>query len=256
MAKPQAKPRNEIAVKKPEAMVLVQDQVPDYIRQESNRGSENVGTEDIVIPRLEVIQGLSPAVKRGDPKYIQGAQAGMLTNSVTRQLYGDNVTVVPVYYTKQWLVWRDQSKGGGFAGAYETQQEAQARADKEGGEKEGWGCIDTPQHLCLLINPESHDCEEIMVSMPRTKAKISRQWNSMIRLAGGDRFSRAYTFGTALEKNDKGDFYNLTVTLTGFPTKVVYLRAEELYKRIASGARKVVMDTSDLDDHGAAGSEM
>ncbi len=247
MARPQAaKPKNELAIQKKAPMVLVQDQVPDYIRQDSQRGSENVGTEDIVIPRLEVIQGLSPAVKRGDPKYIQGAQAGMLTNSVTRQLYGDSVTVVPLFFTKQWLVWRDQSKGGGFAGAYDTQQEAEARVTKEGGEKEGWAALDTPQHLCLLINPETHEAEEIMVSMPRTKAKISRQWNSMIRLAGGDRFSRAYTFGTALEKNDKGDYYNLTVALAGFPSKDVYVKAEELYKRIASGARKVVMHTDDI----------
>jgi len=232
-------------------LVVVTDQVPDYIKQSGQRGSENVGMSDLVIPRLEVVQGLSPAVKRGDPGHIQGAAPGMLNNSVTRQLYGESVIVVPLHYSVQYLVWRDRKHGGGneggFFGAYPTMEEAKARAAEEGGEAKGIVVVDTPQHLCLLINPETRAAEEIMLSMPRTKAKISRQWNTMVRLAGGDRFGRVYKVSTIFEKNAKGDFYNFHIEQVGFPTKELYAHAENLYEKIRAGERRVVMDTSGLD---------
>lgn len=256
MAKPEK--ATAVAEQKNNSLVLVQDTVPDYIKQgDSARGSENVTMEDLVIPRLEIVQGLSPAVKRGDPGYIEGAQLGDLNNSVTRQLYGEEMFVVPVHFSVQYLVWqkrtyrdennKDVNTDGGFFGAFSDEQSAQARADEEGGLAKGVEVIDTPQHLCLSVDRETGAIEEIMVSMPRTKAKISRQWNSIIKLAGGDRFSRVYRIGTEFTKNAKGDFYNFAVKQVGFPSKDLYDTAEKLYEAISAGERKVVMDVSGMD---------
>lgn len=255
MAKPSVVKKTEVAVHQPaeDSLVLVQDQMPDFLQEkigEQARGSENVTTDDIVIPRLEMVQGLSPAIKEGDPGFIEGAKMGHLFNSVTRQMYGKEVHVVPVFYTKQWLVWKDRKLSGGqggFFGAYPNSQEAQDRADQEGGSDAGIVIIDTPQQLCLLLNPATGDVEEVMMSMPRTKAKISRQWNSMIKLAGGDRFSRVYKVTTTMEKNPKGDYYNYAISQVGFPSKELYDRAEALYTAVQSGIRAVVMDANDLN---------
>lgn len=247
------------------SMMMITDKVPDYIESNTNRGSEDVGQEDLVIPRLEVIQALSPAVKDGDPGYIPEARPGMLMNSVSKQLYGKEVMVVPVVFMKQWLVWRQRKDKdgkpieGGFFGSFNHPDAAKRRADEEGGEANYIEIIETPQHLCLLLNFASSKVEEIMVSMPRTKAKISRQWNSMVRMAGGDRFSRAYRVTSALEKKPQGDYYNFAIAQSGFPNKAIYVQAEELYKVISAG-RAVTMDVTDFgreDEHDhAAESEM
>lgn len=238
------------------AMVLVTDQVPDHIKPGGGRGNEKVGVDDLVIPRLEIVQGLSPAMKPGDPGFIKGAQQGMLNNSVTRELYGDTVHLVPVYYSKQYLVWRNRKKAAdlkidsasnGFFGAFSTPEEAEARAKAEGGEAKAIEVVDTPTHLCMLLNMDTGKIEEIMVSMPKTKAKISRQWNSMSKLAGGDRFSRVYRLGSNLQKNQLGDFYNFTVAPAGFPSKDVYALAESLYTKVAEGKVRTVMDTSHME---------
>lgn len=241
-------------------MVFDQAEVPDYIKNEQ-RGSENVGQEDIVIPRLEMIQALSPQVKEGDAKFNGEARAGMLVNSVTQRLYGKDAIVVPVMYIKQWLVWgkrkwvdakgREQKSEGGFFGAFNSPMEAESRMQQEINDKGldplSLEVLDTPQHLCLLLDYTNGKTEEIMISMPRTKAKVSRQWNTLVRMAGGDRFSRAYRVGTAMEKNKQGDdYYNFTVAQLGFPNKAVYLKAEELYKLMESG-RKVTMDVTDYE---------
>jgi hypothetical protein len=235
-----------------EVMIFDQQEAPDYISSEQ-RGSENVGQEDIIIPRLEIVQALSPQVKPGDAKYIEEARPGMLVNSVSQKLYGKEAIVIPVTYQKQWLVWMKrkdkEGKGlpGGFFGAFNSPEEAKDRAEQEGGETNNIEVLDTPQHLCLLLNFETGKTEEVMVSMPRTKAKISRQWNSLVRMAGGDRFARAYRIGTAMEKNKNGeDYMNFTITQLGFPSKPVYLKAEELYKQMQAG-RAVVMDVTGYD---------
>lgn len=242
------------------SMMVVTDEVPEYIEPSANRGSEDVGQEDLVIPRLEVIQALSPAVKDGDPGYIPDARPGMLMNSVSKQLYGKEVMVVPVVFMKQWLVWRQRKDKdgkpieGGFFGSFNHPEEAKRRADEEGGEANYIEIIETPQHFCLLLNFASNKVEEIMVSMPRTKAKISRQWNSMVRMAGGDRFSRVYRVTSSLEKKPQGDYYNFAVAQSGFPNKMVYDKAMELYKVVSAG-RAVTMDVTDFgrdDEHGSA----
>ena len=263
-----AKPQTAVATKKPEApandmLVLVQDQLPDYLQPQAGaeaRGNENVSTDDIVIPRLEVVQALSPAVKDGDPAYNPAARPGMLMNSVTRQLYGKDVMVVDVFFTKQYLVWgkRKDAQGkpleGGFFGAFGDEMSAHERVKQESNNP-NLEIVDTPQHFCLLLNPESHEPEEVMVSMPRTKAKVSRQWNSLIRLAQGDRFSRVYKISTVLEKKPQGDYYNFGVAQAGFPSKGLYERAEKLYTSVAAGDRKVVMDVSDFETAEAGAGE-
>lgn len=244
-----APPAKTTAVAPVQGGAMVVDEMPDYLRnqQHAARGSENVGVEDLAIPRLEIVQGLSPAIKPQDPGYIPGAKMGDLINSVTRMNYGGQVAVVPVYFQKQWLVWKDQNKGGGFFGAYNTPHEAAQAAEEAGGEAGFIQVIDTPQHIVLVLDLANGKASEMIIPMPRTKAKISRQWNSMIKLIGGDRFSRVYMIGSASEKNDKGDYYNYTVAQSGFPQQSVYKQAEALYNSFATGERKVVMNVDGLD---------
>lgn len=270
MAKQQAAPQKPAASKTPtpgKAMattgaddkalivVLPEGQVPDYLPQDAQgRGNEGVTTDDLVIPRLELIQALSHSVTPGDAGFVEGAKAGQLMNSVTKQLYGDSVIVVPVVFKKLFLVWRDLKKGGGFLGAYPDMIAAQDVANAKGGEAEGFEVIDTPTHFCLIVDVNTGRVEEITIPMPRTKAKTSRQWNSMVRMAGGDRFSRAYRIGTALEKNMQNQAYhNFTVGQMGFPNKSVFQQAEKVYSTF--GASNRVMDTSGLDVGASGGRE-
>lgn len=248
-----------VATQKQGDMVLVQDTVPDYLAGKTARGNEHVTAADVAIPRLEIVQALSPAVKRGDPGYIKGAEAGMLNNSVTRKLYGGAVNVVPVHFSMQYLVWRDRKLAeakrlgaeGGFFGAYQSMAEASSRAEQEGGEAQAVIVQETPTHLCILIEPETFHWVEVIVSMPKTKAKISRTWNALIRNESGDRFARVYEVGTTLQKSAKGDFYNYAIKTVGYPSKPLYERAEALYKQVSAGDRRVVVDVGDQSGGGA-----
>lgn len=218
------------------AMVVASEARPAWLAdKDTKRGSENVKAEDLVIPRLELVQDLSPCRKKADPAYIDGAEEGMLYNNVTRQLYGTSVLVVPVYFRKEWLIWKDRKQGGGFRGAFPTKEAAEDHMSTLE-DAEHCEAIDTAQHFCLLIQPEKGRIEEIVISMSRSKMKVSRKWNSLIRMDGGDSFARVYRITAGPEKNSKNqDYYNINIAMAGYPTEAIYARAEALYEQIAAG---------------------
>lgn len=213
--------------------------MPDFLKnQTGNRGSENITANDLVIPRLELVQSLSPCRKKTDPAYIEGAEEGMLFNNVTRELYGPAAKVVPVYFRKEFIVWKDRKLGGGFLGAFGSMAEAEQVVSAQD-DPANYRVNDTANHFCLLVK-DGGEVEEIVVSMAVTKLKTSRKWNSLIRMAGGDSFARVYEIGTAVEQNKMGqDYYNLTVKMVGFPTEAVYRRAENLYNQVREGRASV-----------------
>ena len=232
--------RKQAAKTEDNAPATVHTEVPDFLKghQNDQRGSEEVGTEDLVIPRVDLIQGLSKVRKKQDPNYIEGAEEGMFYNVVTRQLYGENVNVVPVYFQKQYLLWRDADLGGGFGGAHHSHAEAEeARQTQENPEE--WEVVDTPTHYCLVLHDDG-STEEAVVSLAKTKAKASRYLNSLVRLNGGPRFSRVYQLKGVSEQNAKGqDYYSVQVANVGYVSKELFDKASELYETIKNGGVQV-----------------
>lgn len=222
--------------KKATALAETQDKMPAWLaeHQADLRGSENVEVEDLVIPRLELVQSLSKVRKKTDPSYIEGIEEGMFYNNITKTTYGTSVNLIPIYFTKEWLLWRDQSLGGGFAGAYPSLSDAEnARMQQE--DPDEWEATETHQHFCLLVQ-EDGSTEEVVVSMAKSKLKKSKQWNSLVRINGGPRFSRFYVVDGVGDQNAKGqDFYNVSVKNGGFVTQEQFARAEKTYDSIAAG---------------------
>ena len=254
--KPAAKPQQQQPKTQLQAITggLIHQQQPEYLAQiKGNRGNEQVGTEDLIIPRLEIVQALSPCLKKTDPAYIEGCDQGMLFNNLTRELYGDEVLVMPIYFRKEFLLWVDRTKSdgaGGFRGSYPTAAAAQEKKDELTDEGEQHlQIVDTAQQFSLIVHSNART-EDIVVSMAKSKMKVSRRWNSLIRLATGDRFSRVYKITTVEEQGKKGTYYNYAVDVAGFPSKQLYDIALEKYKSIASGRVRADIsgDSFDADD--------
>lgn len=243
-----------MATKKPETAVQTVEstfiqEAPAYLNSGAARGSEEVKASDMVLPRLEIVQALSPIKETNEQ-----AREGLLFNSVTEQILGDMVYFVPVYYRMEYLVWRDQDKGGGFLGSFPSAADAEhrrAQAVAEGDNLEDIEVVDTPVQYGLRIEPSGH-FEQIVISMAKTKAKVSRRWNAMIQIAGGDRFSRVYKISTFRDENKKGQkFFNYVVQPAGFTPEKVYREAERIYEVLKTQdvrvAHESVVETNDRD---------
>ncbi len=213
---------------------------PSYMK-DGNRGSENVTASDVVIPRIGLVQALSPQRKKTHAAYIAGAEEGVMFNSVTNELYDKELTFIPVYFKVEYVIWRDREKGGGFRGAYDSMETAQRAMDSL---EDAADCeiIETAQHYVLIRHSEN-ELEEAILSMSVSKMTASRKLNSLIRIAGGDRFSRHYLLSSTVAEGKKGEYQNYTVKmLDGFVTEDEYRAGETMYENIVGGKRVIERD--------------
>jgi len=77
-------------------------------------GVENVKPDDLIIPRLTIIQGLSPQVTQGKPEFDPRARTGMIWDVGLQEGFPDGIEFLPVYYVKNWLEWAPRSSGKGL----------------------------------------------------------------------------------------------------------------------------------------------
>ncbi len=231
---------------------------PDWIDKNSDRGSENITREDIALPRVDVLQALSPQINKKDGAYIEGAEQGTIFNILTGELYGESIHFIPVYFVKQWLLWKIRKAGGGLLGVFPNSHEvekAQRNLPDEVPVNQT-EVMDTAVHYGMIVKAGG-ELEEAVISMSRSKMKVSRKLNSMVRLAGGDRFSRVYKISSVEDKNAAGEAYwNLAVQQLGYAPESMYRAAETMYESIKAGERSVdytdpdanEVDDQDLDD--------
>lgn len=243
-----AKKETAVTTRNENALAFGQE-APAYLNQGAARGSEEVTSRDMVLPRLEIVQAQSP-IKETD----ESIRDGHLFNSVTQEVYGDLSYFVPVYFRLEYLLWKDQDLGGGFFGSYPSEADAKARlkevidedptlAGQTSDGKPIVEIVDTPVQYGLRITPEGV-CEQIVISMAKSKSKVSRKWNAMIQIAGGDRFSRVYKLTTFTDENKQGKkFKNFVVQPAGFTPEKVYREAERLYEVLKTQDFRVAHDT-------------
>ncbi len=76
-----------------------------YIDEEmltGGNGFENVSAKDLLIPRLTILQKMSPQIDKSDPKYISGAEYGDFCDTGTGEIFKDLV-VVPCFFAMVYL---------------------------------------------------------------------------------------------------------------------------------------------------------
>jgi len=76
-----------------------------------------VGQDALALPFLKILGQLSPEVNKRDGKYVEGAEPGMIYNSVTGELFNGEkgVPVIPCYYKLEYVEWKDRGKDGSGA---------------------------------------------------------------------------------------------------------------------------------------------
>lgn len=180
----------------------------------AGRGMETMKQEDLALPFIKVLQSLSPEVQKGNEKFIKGAEAGDLYNTVTKDLWGgeDGIRIIPCYFEKVYNVWTNRDDGGGFGGSYKTRDEADEHCDPETQQ-----VTDTANHY-ILIEGDDNEWTEAVLSMTSSKLGESRRWNSMMKQQKIDdgqgnkftppSFSRVYSLTTVGTQNEKG-FYHV-----------------------------------------------
>lgn len=186
-------------------------------------GFENQTREDIAIPFISVLQGLSPQVAKGT---VEGAKPGLLFNTVTEELM-ESVTFVPAYTEHVYVEWVPRKEGGGFVAIHAIDSDAVKKAKDECEEfgklkidREGGGQNDLVETFYVygsVIDEEQEPVSMAVLAFTSSKIKIYKRWNTKLRMCTikvGDRkvrpplFAHATKLTTQAESNSEGDYFN------------------------------------------------
>jgi hypothetical protein len=233
---------------------------------DQHAGQEGMSAQDYQIPRLVILQDLSPQVKKTEAAYIDGAEPGDICDVLTGTLYSgsDGITVVPISYRRTHLEWVPRAKGGGFAGDHGPDGKIleQCTKDDNGNMvlKNGNHVKVTCEYYVMLVDEETGEHTAFALSMTGAQIKKARRWNTMMNqlrapAQGGGTFNpamffRSYKLTTTPERNDKGSWFGWNITpdknTVDFPNgNELYLAAREFRQSIASGAVKAAAPHSE-----------
>jgi hypothetical protein len=77
-------------------------------------GLEHVTAKDLLIPRLTIIQKLSPQLRRDKPEFNPDAIEGDFCDTGTGDLWRGSITILPCFFARVFLEWAPRSTGKGM----------------------------------------------------------------------------------------------------------------------------------------------
>jgi hypothetical protein len=230
---------NQVAEKKKTDVALT-----GMFEADANTGFGNMDTEDYALPFLRVLGQLSPECNKRDAKYVDGAEPGMIFNTVTKQLYDGEagVNVIPCYYKREYVEWSDRGEGTSAPVAIHSVDSGIIKdATRDASYKDrlpNGNYLENTASYFVTID----DGTSALISMKSTQLKVSRSWNSMmnsIKLKGKNgmftpaMYSHVYNLKTVQQSNDKGTWFGWTVE------KVGPVQDKDLYEAAKSFASSV-----------------
>ena len=187
----------------------------------------NMTQEDLALPFLKVLGQLSPECNKRDAKHVEGAEPGMIINTVTNEIYDGvkGIDVVPVHYKRQYIEWQDRGESQGApVKIYEAGDDLPSTTrDKFNKDRLANGNYldNTASHFVLTLGDTPSTA---LISMKSTQLKVSRKWNSLmmgIKLQGKNglftppTYSHIYNLSTVQMSNDKGTWFGWEVEKMG-----------------------------------------
>ena len=224
----------------------------NMFEDDAAKGLGAIGQEDLALPFLKILGQLSPEVNKRDGKYVEGAEPGMIYNSVSGELYDGvkGIDVIPCFYKLEYIEWKDRGEGlGAPVAIYDSSSDIMSKTKPDANYKDrlpnGNYIEKTASHF-VIVSGDSPSTA--LISMKSTQLKISRKWNSMmsgIKMKGANgmftpaSFSHIYRLKTTQMSNDKGTWFGWEVSKVGPVTdKGLYDQAKGFSDSISKGAVK------------------
>lgn len=266
--------KNAVATTEEALPAAVTDDAFDLLAAAAGAGMQNVRAEDMAVPFLAVIQSNSPQRKKQDGQYINGADEGMVFNTVTQELFdvtpnNQVLEVILCGFKKKLLHWRDRDQGGGMLGQYEIDDPIQKEGERKGGRiimPDGTYLVETAEHFCLVRYADG-SAKRTIVAMSSTQLKKSRRWMTMIgekqlkhpttgRFFTPPSFAYTYLLTTQAESNDSGDWHGWRIAegralnLSDPDDRALFQLAQDFAKSIDKGEVKTAEARGDDEPAG------
>jgi hypothetical protein len=202
--------KKEVA-KKEETAVAVAQEYQDY--------DANIGQEDLILPRTELLQALSPTVVAGD------AKPGQIVNNISKDVY-EKPVIIPIVVSKNWIRWRSREEGGGMV------WRSNDPTDPKVIEESAWGadgakplCTAYLNFLCIIEG----DDMPIIVSFSNTSYNAGKKLLTLCKMSPTGKLSASrYELLANSRTNNMGTFFVYDVKKIGPSTNEQQAQAAKL----------------------------
>jgi hypothetical protein len=236
----------------------------DILFEDQGSGAEGIDTQDLMIPRISILQQGSPQISKRDSEYVEGAESGSIFNTVTRIAKDgeQGITVLPIKYRRAYIEWkpnrggfvRDHGNNGSILDQCEQDQATFKHINSEGNE-----IVTTAEYFLFMLD-DAGGYETALLSMSGSQLKKSRRWNSMmsqLKLPKPDKtgyfnpamFYTCYKLTTCPEENDLGSWFGWDIEMLhgdsgGIIENVkggeeVYMAARSFKEKVVAGSVQV-----------------
>ena len=198
----------------------------NVMEQDAGKGLGTLGQEDLALPFLKILGQLSPEVNKRDGKYVEGAEPGMIYNSVSHQLFDGEkgINVIPCFYKLEYVEWKDRGEGSGApVTVHPSTSDIISKTKPDANYKDrlpnGNYIEKTASHFVIITGDSPSTA---LIAMKSTQLKKSRKWMSMImsrEMNGANgpftppMFSHIYNLKTVSEENSKGSWHGWEMSL-------------------------------------------
>lgn len=275
------KTKNEVA-KADTKGTAVDSPLPDFMKGDAGKGTENLGSADMEIPRLVLLQSLSPEVVDGDFK------AGTFYHTVLEETVGDGkeLRIVPIYADIRYILWRPRHEGGGILARaddgvhwspanaefsvkpYKDQPKQVVWKTKDTVAESGlanWGSSDpsdtesqpaaTKMWNFVVALPDYPELGPMVLTFQRGSAYVGKNFSGKLAMGGkgAPSFGQVFNMTVKKDNNGSGDFFNFVITKEGYVSDAnQYLSYKEMYEHFKAMGVKI-RDVEGAQDEGVSG---
>jgi len=207
-------------------------------------GTEDIGLDEIRLPRLGIAQGLSPQITPDSSSYIENLKLFDLFNDLTGTVYGRGpIHFVPCHRAVRRIEFKPREEGGGVVDLDVPANDPRTQWTKdEAGERQPPVATKFIEFVVLLLR-EGVNPEPIVLSIKDTN-KWNRQaatgLSSFIKLRQDAIYGGIYTIASKSEKNDNGTFGVYVVRALGKAAPAVREMAKQFHDSLQG--KTIVVD--------------
>ena len=247
---------------------------PDYLKQLAGKhfGLEESDTQrDIIIPRLRLLQATSQDVRD------KAAEAGTFQHSLTREVYGNQIRIIPLLMHPTRIKWEVGGAGLRLCWSDNAREcTGGERIDVGAQAKEGKGkvvqhgpqiCAECPDaqpgadrkgefvvpvcnftyNFIVLLDGRTQE-GPIALAMPKIQQQPAKQLLSLARFSNLPLWTKIYELGAITKTFRAGQAYQITVRSVDFVPQGLLNQVSEWYKAISQNIQRVKVDLDDLPD--------
>lgn len=271
--------KNAVALKKEENTALA---LPDFMKGQVGLGTEALGSGDVEVPRIKLMQKISPELEEHND-----LKAGEFFHTLADLNLGSEVRVTPIYVDQGFILWRPQETGGGIlARADDGIHWSPANVDFNVKLKTGqevvwrtaptvaasglaaWGSSNpadtnsppaaTRMYKLVVTLPDYPDLPPAVVTLQRSAIRVARKFIGKLKITRAPSFGLIFKMKSTEDRNNAGQpFLNYSFIADGMVTdKDTYDNNFKMYEFFkAQGVQVKDLEDAQRDDLPDGGSD-